>query len=397
MDIIRAMQINIKNKFIKKAFRGLKELFFKTVDYLGTLLFALLRSFRIIKHTEKFLPGSVKNILIIRLDRIGDLIFSIPAINALRRKYPEARLVLLVTSYTRDIAAAIKGIDEVLVCEKNLSRKKKNELFDRLKRYRFDAAAVLSPYFESAYVAFRSGARFRAGYPVNACGFLLNRKADIKSRFKHEIESCLDVVKLIGADSGDRRLEITLSKDAMDFAEYFFKEHGISDKDLVVGIHPGAFSFHVRWKKEGFAIVADRLIREKNAKVLFFSGEMDKDLIKSILDLMSETPIVAGPGVNLSMLAALIKKCSIFLGNNSGPLHIAQAVGTPTVGIFGNIHPLGSEVKWAPQGEKHIIVRKRMSCRDCHPGHCRNYECLTLLDESEVYYAIETQIKRLQG
>jgi heptosyltransferase-2 len=92
---------------------------------------------------------------------------------------------------------------------------------------------------------------------------------------------------------------------------------------------------------------------------------------------------------------AVIKRCDIFLGNCSGPMHIAAALGVPVVVIFGDIHPLGSENKWAPLGPNCLIVRKAMDCVDCHPGHCRDYKCMKLVTVEDVMSAMETQIARL--
>jgi ADP-heptose:LPS heptosyltransferase len=99
-------------------------------------------------------------------------------------------------------------------------------------------------------------------------------------------------------------------------------------------------------------------------------------------------------GLQLTQLVSLIKKCHLFIGNSTGPMHIAAAIGVPVVAIFGNIHPLDSYLEWGPWGEGHIVVSKNLNCPDCHPGNCRAFSCMELITAEEVFAAAKKQIKK---
>jgi lipopolysaccharide heptosyltransferase II len=393
---IRKIQRRIKNRFIKKTARGVKNIYFIILDFFGKVLFCSGRALRIIPPVRPYSKDKIKRILVIRADRIGDVVLSTPTVRALRENFPESFIGFLTTSYTMELIIENRDIDELIVYERRATIFQKCEFIKKLKRYKFDLAVILSPYFESALFGYLSGAAFRIGYPLSGSGFLLTTKVDIKNRYKHEIETCLDVVRAIGIDASDKRPKLTISQEAENYAEDFFNKCRISTLNLKICIHPGGYSEHTRWLPEGYAEVADKLINQYQAKVILVGGIGDRVTIDIVVKLMSQRPIVADLNNSLQRSAAIIKKCDIFLGNVSGPMHIATAVGTPVVAIFGAIHPLEHENKWAPYGEGHIIIRKKMDCVDCHPGHCRDYKCMRMITVDDVLKALEAQINKIK-
>ena len=396
MRIFGILRQRIKNRFIKKSLRKIEAIYFILIDSLGSLVFFLGRLLRFIPGRERFSKDRVKNILVIRTDRIGDVLLSTPAVRALREHFPESFIGFLATPYTKDLLLNNPDISEVIIYDRNASLSRRLEFLKRLKGYKFDLAIILYPVFESALIAYLSGASFRIGYPLNGSGFLLTTKVDLKNLYKHQIETSLDAVRVIGVDTLDKRPFLVISPEAERYAEDFFMSENISSSDLVVGIHPGGFKDYTHWRREGYAKVADTLISNLGAKVILFGGNLDKEVLSSILKLMRYTPTIPHSELNLSQLAAFIKRCNIFVGNNSGPIHIAAALGVPVVAIFGNIHPLDSENKWAPYGEGHIIVRRQMDCLDCHPGHCYNHRCIEMVTVEDVLSAIEIQMAKIK-
>lgn len=393
---IQRIQRKIKNKFIKKTARKIKDIYFAIVNSLGEIIFCLGRKLGIIAPIQSYSKDRIKRILIIRTDRIGDVILSTPTVRAVRQNFPECFIGFLTTPYTEELVSENQDIDEVFIYNRSIFLSEKDGFIKKLKEYKFDLAVVLCPFFESALIAYLSGAPFRIGYPLNGSEFLLTTKIDIKSRYKHEIESCLDVVRAIGVDTVDKRPRLDLSAEAERYTEYFFTKNGILVSDLKICIHPGGYEKHTRWIPEGYAKVADILIGEYRAKVILLGSRLDKEILDKIIKLMSQRPILTDFDISLQRLAGIIKRCDIFLGNNSGPMHIASAVGTPVVAIFGAIHPLDSENKWAPYGEGNIIVRKEMDCIDCHPGHCRDYRCMKMITVEDVLEAIYKQIRKIK-
>ena len=395
-NIINILLKNIKNPLLKKFFRALQAAYFFAGLTLGEAVFGLGRLIGVIPKIAPLDPGAIKKILLVRTDRIGDLIESLPAVTALRRRFPQSRIAFLATSYTSDILLDVAEINEVLVFDQNYSPSRKQAFFKSLRAEKFDLAISLAPYFKGALLAFKSGARWRIGYPDRAAGFLLTHKADSVDLLKHETESVLALTRIAGVDSLEPRAVISVNQKASSFALDFMRDSALTPADIKICIHPGGSQPHTRWPAARYAQTASALMEKYSAKVIFAAGPLDQAVLKEILSLMLKKPLVAPAGMRLRELAALIKNCDIFLGNNSGPMHIAAAVGTPVVAIFGPIHPLEHERKWMPKGDGHIVVRKAMDCRDCHPGHCRDLKCRDLVSVEDVLGAMATQIKRLK-
>jgi len=388
---------SIKAKFIKKPARGLKAAYYIAVEAIGWLFLWTCRLLRIIPPVLKYSKSRVRKILIIRTDRIGDVILSTPVVKALRDYFPDSFIAFLTTPYTEELVSENKDINDVILYSRNASFAKKIRFFRMLKRYRFDLAVVLCPYFRAALLAYVSGAPVRIGYPANGSGFLYTIKVDQRNRYKHETEASLDVVRTIGIDTDDKRPQLQLSARASKYADDLCSKEGISSSDLIIGIHPGGHQRHTRWPADRYAETANVLISHYEAKVILLGGSGDKRIIDEILSCMPTRPIVPDLGNSLQNLAAIIKRCNIFLGNNSGPMHVASAVGTPVVAIFGPVHPLEHENKWLPLGEEHMVVRKKMDCTDCHPGHCKGMECISAVTVEDVIEALDIQISRTTG
>lgn len=391
---IQKIQRRIKNKFIKKTARKTKDIYFAIIDSLGKFIFCLGRLLRVISPIQPYSKNKVNRILVIRTDRIGDVILSTPTVRALREIFPKGFISFLTTPYTKDLVSENKDINELIVYERKSPLCQKVNFLKRLREYKFDLVVILSPFFESAFFGYLSGAPFRIGYSLSGSDFLLTTRIDIKNRYKPEIETCLDVVRAIGIDTYDKRPKLPLSQEAENYAGNFFAEHRILSSDLTICIHPGGYEEHTRWMLDRYAKVADVLINRYQAKVILLGSMADKEIIDNIIRWMSQKPILPDLGDSLQKLAAIIKRCDVFLGNNSGPIHIAAVVGTPVVAIFGAIHPLEHENKWGPFGEGHIIVRKKIDCQDCHPGYCKDYKCMSMITVEDVLEALDVQIKK---
>jgi len=369
---------NLKIRHINIFLRVLRKLAYFILDCFGYLVFL---PFLLTSKRKKFSKGDIKKILIIRLDRIGDVLLSTPAIRAIRFAFLRCQLHVLVSDYTKDLLINNPHIDRLLVYKK-----------DKLSRD-YSLAIALHPGLRQNYLTFISGARFRIGYTGWGGGFFLTHrlKDDRIKRIRHEVESALEAVGMAGGVIQDKHLDISVTQEGERFAVNFFSEYGLQDKDLIVAIHPGARQVYIRWKKEGFAQVAERLIREDNAKVILIGSKEEEALIKEVVSLMKEKPILA-VGLKLTEVVSLIKRCNLFIGNSSGPMHIAAALGVPVVAIFGSIHPLDSYKEWGPWGTSQVIVSKDLNCRHCHPSDCKTFDCMRLISSEDVLEAAQKLI-----
>lgn len=389
--------IHIKKTKFKNLGRKIKRCYYLCLDFFGDKAFILLRALKLISRITPFSPQKVKRILIIRMDRIGDVLLSTPTFRAVRRHFPKAQIYLLVRSYTKDLVTGNSDIDQLIIFDDKMPFFKELVKYARdLKKKGFDLAIVLHPSFCSNFLAFASCAEYRIGYDAYGGGFFLTKKiADTKKdKLRHEVEVSLDVVRSIGIDTRDKRLVLNVSQEAEEFADEFLRKNNIDREAHLVAIHPGARYKYMRWLEEGFARVSSFLIERYAAKVIIIGESDEQDLGERIASLMNQRPIVIVGETSLVQLISLLKRCRLFIGNSSGPMHIAAALGIPVVAIFGNIHPADHYRHWGPWGEGQAIVTKNLNCLNCHPADCLSLDCMKLISPEDVMQAAEVQLHK---
>lgn len=287
-------------------------------------------------------------------------------------------------------------IDSILVYDsKNIQRslRAKISFFRRLKAEQYDLAIVLHNSSACNLMAYLSNARYRVGHKKGgkAFSFILTHGINIHDPkgTKHEIDRNLDIVRSVGADVLDRKLILKLSDEEKSYAEeIIFKKYKISTSTdrrfCLVGIHPGGSSYDKLWPAEKFAEIANRLIKNFNSCIMLFNGPDEEKLAEEI-DKLMKIPPIRMHNIGLRKMAALIERCSLFICNDSGPMHIAAALNVPTVAIFGST----DHVRWQPSSDKAVIVRRDMECWPCSAHKCkRNFECTKLLPVDDVWKAI---------
>lgn len=368
-------------KGVKAVIRSLRKFYFIFLDFLGEAAFGLLRFLGMLPKAGTFAKDGINKILIIRLDRIGDMILSTPAIRAARENFPQAEIHLLLNRYTKDLVVNNPSVNKLLIYGKDGIDKN------------YDLAMAFHPGFAQNYLTFRSGAKYRLGYSGWGGGFFLTHKIpdDRETRIRHEVESALEITGLIGCSTRSKSLDISITDEGERFANIFFKNNKLDSNDKIIIIHPGARQEYIRWKKEGFAEVADKLISEEKASVILTGAEEEGKLVNEVASMMKNKSLLA-LGLKLTQLISLIKRCRLFIGNSTGPMHIAAALKVPVVAIFGNTHPLDSYQEWGPWGEGHKVISLNLNCPACHPGDCYDYKCMELITAKEVFKAAQEQL-----
>lgn len=343
---------------------------------------------------KNFEKVRVKKVLIIRLDRIGDLILSSPLFRAVGENLPEAEISILINSYTKDIIIHNYWIDEILA----FGELSAFDILKEVRKRKFDLVLVLHDTFLGNMAALVSGASYIIGYDSNYSNFIMTHhiKDGVYINTRSYVETNLDFARFLNFEINSKDIEISITERGEDSAEKFFCKYSLQNNQFVVCIHPGSWMPYIRWKKEGFAQVSDRLIREKNAKVILIGNHKERKLIQEIVSFMEERPIVA-IGLEPTELISLIKRCSLFIGNSTGPMHIAAGLNIPVVAIFGNIHPHDSYKRWGPWGRGHIVVSKDLNCKKCHPGDCKTFDCMKLITVEDVLCAVDKQLERMRS
>ena len=298
----------------------------------------------------------IKNILVIRCDRFGEFLLNIPAMRALKEKYPQARLTVAVNSAVSELAGAVECVDQVLVWD---------EVKRNLRKYKFDLCVILNPMKEAHWAVFWAGIPVRVGYD-RKWGILLTHKIKDTKHLgnRHEVDCNLELVGLVGARG--QSLAGTVSDFRIKVDDNLFREF-IGQR--VVAIHPFTSDSVKQWPVERFMELAQRIIHEdwgqSPAETVSFKTKVvlvGKDetwgqspagtagTVPKFIDLVNKTSLVE--------LAALLKRCSLLISCDSGPMHLAAAVGIPVVALFRNDLPGKTARRWGPWGDGHTVIEK---------------------------------------
>ncbi len=376
---------------MRKILKAFKNLYLRIRAFKFTILSGLTSRLR----KKEFNRESTRSILVISLKRVGDVILSIPVFRAIKESLPKSQVTVFADAYTKDILERIPYIDAVVPYGKDLSFLKKAKQVKKLSYNSFDLALDLTcDYtFEGALWTWLSGAKFRAGYDTWKRGFLFNRPVTPPKGVIHAIDEILNVAQSIGLKTKNKNLKISASKEDTDTVEKFLRDNAVKSDTLLIGIHPGGYYPTQRWLTERFAEVADKLIEKHKARIVLIGGPKEEKIIQQITTRMTNQPL-AFINKPLGELLALLQSCHLLVCNNSGPLHMATALGTLTVSNMGPTHP----ERWWPQGKGHIVIRKDLPCMPCNEGYCRlkTLECMKLITVEDVLKAVETQISKIK-
>ena len=334
----------------------------------------------------------VKKILVLRTDGIGDLLNSTPAISMLRQSYPGSHITVLASPRNAEMLLCNPDVDEMLIYDKHNRFRDRVQFLLALRRRHFDLAVVLYTSSWGNFATWFSGAKYRLGrYQKRFRSTLTHpHKRTYAKGTVHETVRNLELVKQICASKSeafcDGHLVLNLSRSEKEWARGWLNQVGICEDDFLAGIHPGASSFDKIWPEQFYAQVADRLINQYGAKMLILCGDSEIELAANIQRNMANEAIIHIPK-SLRQLAALINEARLFICNDSGPMHIAAALNTSTVAIFGTTDHL----RWAPLSERATIALREMPCRPCSAHKChREFECVKRLPVEIVWEKVKS-------
>jgi len=339
----------------------------------------------------------IHNILVVRTDRMGDVLLNIPAIRALKQTF-ESSVTALVNSTLKDLLLGIPEIDQILPFDEekwNRNIFARVNLLRQIREMRFDLAVVLNPAKRFHILTYLAGIPRRLGYD-RKWGFLLTHKIEDMKFLgqKHEVEYNLDLVRSIGADTKDKNISLQIKAKDKQFVGDLLLRCGIKDKDSIIVINPHSSNPAKCWPKEQFVRVADQLYLRLSAKVVIIGTTEERNSAINLISFAKYPPINLCGKLTLTQLAALLYRCALLISNDSGPVHIAAACGRPTVAIFGRNIPGVSPRRWGAWGDGHISLHKDPGCNPCPDRDCPyNFKCLTSITTEEVLQAAEKQLR----
>lgn len=343
---------------------------------------------------------AVCRIAVIRLDRLGDLVLTLSLIRALKRRWPDAELTLVCREAVAPLAQAQPEVDRLMTVKgisghlggragRLLEQDERLQLQARLRAEQFDL--VIDPFYgeelETALLAWHSRARCRAGFSTAGRGLFFTHVAAARSdqSFLHQQQALAAAIG-IELDPVERPC-LLVTPGERETALDRLRRHGLDPARPVIGIHPGGYYPSQRWPLGRFLQLARQL--ERRWQVVFFGTRAEERLIAQVgMDVGQRIAVFFG--LELREFIALLSCCRVLACNNSGPLHLASALGVPTVSTMGPTDP----IRWRPVGEGHLVVRKPLWCSPCGEGECPlgTHACMTAITVEEMAAAVEEQM-----
>jgi heptosyltransferase I len=339
------------------------------------------------------------NILIVKLSAIGDVIHTLPSLSALRELYPRAHITWVVEEAAADLIKHHPCLNEVLVSgRKRWSQDLRAGQFRRslseirtfiksLRQRHYDLVIDFHGLLKSSIIVMLSGGKRKLGYDSwqELSGCFLNEKIP-EDMNKHAVDRYLDFPRYLGAKTGHIQFVLPSDPKAEEKADVLLRNNHLEDKHFIA-MNPVALWETKLWNNHKFAHLAD-LIRQNLQIKIAFTGS-DKEQIEKITSSMTTEGINLAGQTSLRDLACIYKKARMVISTDSGPMHLAAAVGTPVVALFGPTDP----ARTGPYGAGHTIIRAGLDCSPCLLKKCSTKECMEDISPEQVFAVVKRMIK----
>ena len=328
-------------------------------------------------------------LLIIQTAFLGDVVLTIPLIQA-AKKYLKAQISVICIPSTKNILEGHPSIDEIIIFDKKETEKGFFSLIKfvkTIKGKKFDVAVIPHPSFKSGLIPYLAAIPERIGFSNSAGRFFFTDKVFFDKN-KHQLERYLDLLKHFGVEISKEKTEIHIDGKDEKLAD------DILPKDKIIfGINPGSIWATKRWPAERYAELSDKISKDIGGQIVIFGGPDDIETAAKVEKNMKSKAVNLSGKTTLKQLSALIKKCRVFITNDSGSMHIAAALNIPVVAIFG---PTIKQFGFFPYSKKAIVVEKNVPCKPCSPhgpNKCpeKNFDCMNKVTVDEVFDAVKKQ------
>ncbi|HEX9022539.1 MAG TPA: lipopolysaccharide heptosyltransferase II [Geobacteraceae bacterium] len=345
------------------------------------------------------MKGERKKILVLRYRFIGDTILTVPFLRNLRRAEPFAHIAWVVAPGSAEVVAGIPYVNELIHWDPvtihadsrgtHRTWQDKWRFVRELRAGRFDKVYVLKRSLSSAIMAVLSGARERIGFATEGRGILLSKRVPYRHD-RHEVENFLAVLRSDGIEVADDYLEFWSTPGEKQAALEILAGAGVTGGKKMVALHPFAANPLRGWPLDDFALLAGRL-REAGLTTLVLGAPGDRESFAAQRHLFGDQTIDLVGRCSLRVTMALLKRCSLFIGNDSGLMHLAAAAGIPLVALFGPQSP----VKFGPWSQRATVIYKKFACSpcrqkfftECEPSVRQRPACVEAISVDEVFAA----------
>ena len=338
---------------------------------------------------KDFIP---KRILVVKLDHLGDVILATPVFSNLRQAYPNAELHALTGTWSRIVLERHPDVKTVFDYDsptfsrtgQSTSLKQACQLYRELRRQKYDLMIELRGDWRTVWFSFL----WLTPHRLSRATLQIENKFGL-SQFSgtHETTRNLDVLRHAGIPTPIQTATFSVTTEDEKWASNFLATYKIDKQSPLIAIHPGSPIPLKRWLPERYAELADWLIARKGTQVLFVGVKDEIPIITEIQQLMQQESINIAGETTLTQLASILHSCNVFIGNDSGPMHLAAAVVTPTIGLYGP----GDPTRFAPMGVECQTIRRKLDCPPCSGATCQFGEdgCMSEIQVTDVIQVLE--------
>lgn len=340
---------------------------------------------------------SPRNIIVRMPNWLGDLVMATPVLAELRNKWPQSKITAMCQANVAPLLKNDPHIDEIFSYRRPsgwIHRSQHLDIIERLRQGEYDLGILLTNSFSSAWWFWRGHVKNRVGYAGNLRSFLLNKAPSYprNKETQHLVVTYKMLLESMGIPVTDIPPQLYISNEEKEAAEHILVRSEIDPRNsTIVGINPGAAYGSAKcWLPERFVEVTQRLLEDPTVNVLFFGDQAGAPLVSQICQHMPSRVINLAGKTSIRELMSLIQKCTVFLTNDSGPMHIAAALNVPLVALFGSTNAVKTGP--LPMGE---VIQKKVSCSPCYKRICPiDFRCMKGIEVNEVYAALRKVIEQ---
>jgi heptosyltransferase-2 len=339
---------------------------------------------------KKLAPERIENILVRAANWVGDALLTTPTIRAIRKNFPNARITILAKPWVAPVFYNNPHYDHLMLYDDRGRHRKwwgKVRLSNDLRRLRFDLAVLMQNAFEAALLAWLAGIPNRLGYKTDGRGILLTHSIPVDPSHKecHQIDYYLGILKGASLEVEDRRLTLSMADGERSRAREILREIGVGANDILIGVNPGAtYGNAKRWFPERYVALCRRIQTSFGGRFLIFGGPAEEALGDRIVKGIGNHGFNLCGKTSLREAMALIERCTLFVTNDSGLMHVAAAFDIPQIVIIGSTDP----VRTGPSNPSSRIVKAPTPCSPCLKTECpTDHYCMKEVSVEMVYAA----------
>jgi heptosyltransferase-2 len=345
---------------------------------------------------QKIWPKQAPENIIVRMPNwLGDLVMAAPLLHDLRKKYLRSTITAMCQSNVAGLLKCDPNINDIYSYKKPsgwIRRSEPTEIIESLRKGQYDMGVLTTNSFSSAWWFWRGHVANRVGFDRNCRGLLLNKAVEEPQNIKtqHLVLTYKELLTPMGIPISTTAPRLFVSPTEEIAAKNLLHNYGIDlQKQIVIGINPGAAYGSAKcWLPDRFRSVTEQLLQDPRVIVLYFGDQAGSSLVHEICQGLGPRVINMAGKTSLRELMALIQICNVLLTNDSGPMHIASALSTPLVALFGSTN----EVRTGPYGGG-IVIHKHVECSPCYYRTCPiDFRCMKKIESDEVYQAILKQL-----